>query len=220
MQRELNKLEEVLLDSPRIPFSHRTLVDEEQFLDQLDLIRLNLPTAFQEAQQLLQQKQEILLEAEQYAQEVMEAAERRAAQIMDETGIVRQAELEASQIRQRVQQECDVIQKQTLDEIDRMRRQAQEELEEIRRQAIAEHEQIQNDADVYADQVLQGMEQQLTELLRVVRNGRQQLQPEPSVVKPSQPKGTLKSPPPKSREAEVKAVGRPPSRSSDRHRKA
>ena len=30
IQRELNRLEEIILDSPRIPFVGRTLIDEEQ----------------------------------------------------------------------------------------------------------------------------------------------------------------------------------------------
>lgn len=179
IQRELNKLEEMILDSPRIPLSKRTLVDEEQLLDQLDLIRLNLPTAFQEAAEVVRHKEDLLSEAEQYAQEILETAERRAAQILDEMGLIRQAELEAQQIRQRVQQECEAAQEQTMADIDRMRRQAQQELEEIRKRAIAESEEIQQGADDYADSVLKGMEQQLSDMIRVIRNGRQQLHPEP-----------------------------------------
>lgn len=179
IQRELNKLEELLLDSPRIPLTRRTLVDEEQFLDQLDLIRMNLPAAFQESTEVIRQKEEILLEAEQYAQEIIEAAELRATQILDEMNLMRQAELEAQQLRQRVQQECDAAREQTIAEIERMRRQAQQDLEEIRRRAIAECEEIQAGADSYADGVLEDMEQQFGEMLRVIRNGRQRLQPEP-----------------------------------------
>lgn len=176
IQRELNRLEELILDSPRIPLSRRTLIDEEQLLDQLDLVRMNLPTAFQEAEEITQHKEEIFLQAEQYAQEIIAAAERRAAQILDELGIIRQAEQEARQIRQRVQQECEAAREQTLAEIERLQRQTQQEIQEIQRQAIAEAEEIRNGADEYADSVLRGMEQQLSEMLRVVRNGRQQIQ--------------------------------------------
>src|SRR5690242_1664172 len=92
IQRELNRMEELILDSPRIPLSRRTMVDEEQILDQLDLIRLSLPEAFHEAEEIVHQKDAILDQAEQYAQEIIEAAERRAAQIVNESGILRQAE--------------------------------------------------------------------------------------------------------------------------------
>jgi cell division septum initiation protein DivIVA len=178
LQRELNRLEEIILDSPRIPLSRRTLIDEDQMLEQLDLVRLNLPTAFQEAAELVVHKEEILQEAEQYAQEIIAAAEQRAAHILNDMGLVRQAEAEAAQIRQQVQQECDTIQQQTLADIDQMRRRAQQELDEMQRRALDECEEIQAGADDYADRVLRDMEQQLTEMMRVVRNGLQQLHPE------------------------------------------
>lgn len=178
IQRELNRLEEMILASPHIPLTRRTLVDEEKLLDQLDLVRLNLPTAFQEAQAIVHQKKEILLQAEQYAQEIIEIAQNKAAQILNEMGIIRQAELEAQQIRQQVQQECEAAQEQTLAEIDIVRRQAQQEFEEMRSRAIVESEEIQEGADEYADDVLKNIEQQLNDMLRIIRNGRQHLQPE------------------------------------------
>lgn len=165
----------MVLDSPRIPLSRRTLVDEEQLLDQLDLVRLNLPPAFQEATEVILHKEEVLLEAEQYAQEIIADAERRAAQILDEMGLIRQAEMEAQRIRQQVQQDCDEMQQQVLVEIEQMRRRAQQELVEMQQMAIAECQEIQRGADEYADNVLQDMEQQLVEMMRIVRNGRQQL---------------------------------------------
>lgn len=184
VQQELNKLEEMVLDSPRIPLSRRTMVDEELLLDQLDLVRLNLPAAFQEATEIILHKEEILLEAEQYAQEIIADAERRAVQIMDEMGIVRQAEMEAQRIRQEVQRECEEMQQQVLDDIEQVRRRAQQEFEEMQRMAIAECEEIQRGADAYADSVLRDMEQQLNDMMRIVRNGRQQLQINSPVNKP------------------------------------
>lgn len=178
IQRELNRLEEMILDSPRVPMTRWTWVDEEQLLEQLDLVRLSLPEAFHEAEAIAHQKDELFLQAEQYAQEIVENAERQAAQILNEMGILRQAEIEAQQIRQQVQQKCEAAEAQTIAEIERIRRQAQQELEEMQRLAIAECAEIQAGADEYADRVLQEMEQQLSEMMRVVRNGRQQLQPE------------------------------------------
>ena len=169
----------MVLASPRIPLTRRTLVDEEQLLDQLDLVRLNLPPAFQEAQAIVHQKQEILLKAEQYAQELIAVAQDKVAQILNEMDIVRQAELEAQQIRQQMQQECDAVREETLDEVDKIRRQAQQEVEQMRLRAIAESEEIQQGADEYADSVLENIEQQLHDMLRIVRNGRQELQPDP-----------------------------------------
>jgi cell division septum initiation protein DivIVA len=200
IQRELNRLEEILFESFHIPLTRRTVVNEELLLAQLDLVRENLPTAFEDAEKIVRQREEILLQAEEYAQEVMEAAERRADQILDEMGIIQQAEYEANQIRKQVQQECEAIQEQTRIEIERMRLQAQQELEQMRQMALEECEDIQNGADDYADAVLTSIEQQLTEMLRVIHNGRQQLQPELPPDYPPEPdpgiSGGRPSPPP------------------------
>lgn len=144
-------------------------------LEQLDLVRLSLPEAFHEAEAVVQHKEEILQQAEQYAQNLIAQAERQAAQIVNETGILRQAEAEAQQLRQRVQQECEAARDQTIAEIDHLRRQSQAELEEMQRRAMAECQDIQAGADHYADRVLSDMEMQLAEMLRVIRNGKQQL---------------------------------------------
>jgi F0F1-type ATP synthase membrane subunit b/b' len=176
IQEEFNKLEEMVLDSPRVWLSRWTMVDEEQILQQLDLLRLHLPSAFREATEVLRNKDEILAEAEEYAQEIIRAAEQRAGEILNEMGLIRQAEMEANQIRLQVQEECQMLQEQTLSEIEMLRRQTQQDVEEMRMMAIAECEEIQRGADDYADRVLRDMEQQLADMMRVIRNGRQQLQ--------------------------------------------
>lgn len=183
IQQELNKLEELILGSPRLPFSGRTLVDEDQVLDQLDLIRLNLPGAFRQASQIVQQKEILLSEAEQYAKELVLKAEHQAAQILDEMGIVRQAEQMAQNIKSQTQIDCDTLRSQILAEIEQMRQQAQREWEAIRQQALAEQAQIQGDADAYADQVLFHLEQQLSQMLTTVSNGRSQLRDIPVPTK-------------------------------------
>ena len=176
IQREINRMEEMILDCPRIPLSRRTLVDEDQLLYQLDLVRLALPTAFQEALDIIRHRDQIVVEAEQYASDVIEAAQRQAAQILDETGLVHQAEAEATQIRQRVQEECEAVREQAIAEIEHMRRQSQKDVEAFQKQVVAESTEIQRGADEYADRVLRDMERQMSEMIRVIRNGRQHLQ--------------------------------------------
>jgi len=178
--RELNRMEEMLLDSPRIPLSRRTLVDEEQLLIQLDAVRLALPNALQQALSVVQQQEMVMQEAEQYAQDIIAAAERRASEILDEMGLIRQAELEVAQTRQKLQNECEEIRQELLAEMDQIRRQAQQEADEVRKMAIAESQDIQQGADDYADRVLGNIEQQLLSMIGVIRNGRQQLQPSDS----------------------------------------
>lgn len=175
IQQELNRLEEMVLSSPHIPLTRRTIVDEELLLEQLDLIRLHLPPVLQTAQAIVEQKQAILFQASQQAEEIVHLAQDRAAQMLSETAIVQQAELEATQILQQVQQHCITLHEETMVEIDLMRQQAQQETNQMRQNAIAQSQEIQTGADEYADSVLNDLEQQLKDILRIIYNGRQQL---------------------------------------------
>ncbi len=175
IQNELNRLEEMILSSLRIPIIGRTLIDEEKLLEQLDFIRLSLPSVFQEAVIILEQKEEILLSAEEYGQQVVEAAQVKRAQILADSDIIRQAEKEAEQMRRQVKLECEAMMQDTLAEIDRQQRASQIELEDLRQAAIAQAQEIEDGADEYADGVLENIEQDLKEMLRIITNGRQQL---------------------------------------------
>jgi F0F1-type ATP synthase membrane subunit b/b' len=212
IQQDLNKLEELILASPRVPFSGRTLVDEDQLLDQLDAIRLNLPPAFRQAVQILQQRSALIAEAERYAQELIAAAEQQAAQMLDELGIVRQAEQMAQQIKTQAQQDCDGLRTQVMGDIEQMQIQAQREWESLRQKALAEQDMIQQEADGYADQVLSNVEQQLSQMLRIIQNGRSHLQPvQDSPPAPTQRPKSTKAAPPSSVAPEVRPDrARPP----------
>jgi hypothetical protein len=187
LQEELNRLEEIILAGLKIPLTGRTLVDEEKLLEQLDFIRVSLPSFFEEAALILDQKEEILLEAEEYGQQVVEAAQAKRAQILAESDVIKQAEREAEQLRRQVQQECDAMMQETLAEIEQKRRACMQELEEMRQTAIAQAQEIENGADQYADSVLEGIEQDLKDMLRIITNGRQELRADTSLQRNSSP---------------------------------
>jgi F0F1-type ATP synthase membrane subunit b/b' len=182
------------LGSPRVPFSGRTLVDEDQLLDQLDAIRLNLPPAFRQAVQVLQQRDRLMAEAERYAEDLITAAEQEAAQILDEMGLVRQAEQMAQQMKNQAQNECEGLRSQVMADIEQRQIQAQREWEALRQNALAEQESIQQEADDYADRVLGQVEQQLSQMLRIIQNGRSHLQPAPPAPTVSADLGTNRRP--------------------------
>lgn len=184
IQQSLNVLEEVVLSSPRVPFSRRTLIDEDQLLDQLDRIRLNLPHVFREAVQVMRQRNAILEEAERYAAEVVASAEQQAAQRLDDLGIIRQAELEAQHIKQQLQEECDALKAQTLAEIEQWQKSAQENWEITRQKTETECDALRQEADTYAASVLTHIEHQLSDMLRVVTNGRAALKKPPEALPP------------------------------------
>ena len=175
IQQELNRVEEMVLASPNIPPTRRTLVDEERLLDQLDLVRVNLPIVFKEAEAIVKQKKEIILQAQLEAEQIVETAKIRASRILNETEILRQAHQEATLLQNQVQQECELALEQNQIDIEQARLQLAQELEQMRNKAISEALEIQQGADAYADTALENIEQQLHDMLQVIQDGRKQL---------------------------------------------
>ncbi|WP_009632720.1 hypothetical protein [Synechocystis sp. PCC 7509] len=182
IQQELNRVEEIVLASPNIPLTRRTLVDEERLLDQLDIVRVNLPGAFEEAKAIVKQKKEIILQAQLEAEQIVETAKIRAERILNETEILRQAHHEATLLQSQVQQECELALEQNQIEVEQARLQLAQELEQMHNKAVTEAQEIQQGADAYADTALEGIEQQLHDMLRVIQNGRKQLQPKGELI--------------------------------------
>ena len=176
VQKELDRVEEIIIsESFHIPLTRLNIIDEEKLLHQIDLVRYSLPEDFKKAQSILTRRQQILQEAEDYAQQTISAAQQRAAQLLDESTIIQQAEREANQIWKQLQQECEALQRKTTNEVAQMRGQALAELEQMRQQTLAECDALQKGADQYAEAMLNRLEQHLSEMLQIVRNGRQQL---------------------------------------------
>jgi cell division septum initiation protein DivIVA len=176
IEEELNKLEDLILESPRVPIFGQTLIDEEQLLKQLDLIRVNLPDAFRHAVEIMKRRRDIIKQAEVYAQEIIDSAQKRADRMTDRLEIIQQAQQEALQIKRQVQEECDEIRQQTIEEIQEIQKNAQQESEKLRQQVMTECQEIQAGADEYAGGVLDNLEEQLSLTLKIIRNGRQQLE--------------------------------------------
>ncbi len=174
---EFSRLEELLLNSPRLPLTGKTIVGEDELLEQMDYIRSSLPPALQTAQDILQQRDCILKTAEQQAQQHIAVAHQQAFQIANELGIIDRAKAEANQIRQVAQSECEQLRRRTLSEMDLCRAQYAQDIEQMRQQSLTECQEIQQEADAYADQVLQSLETNLCELHAKIRRGREHLNP-------------------------------------------
>lgn len=150
---ELNNLKELILNSSHIPLTELAIVEENLLLDRLIRIQENLPIELATAVEIINCRQKIIADAQNYACLIVKSAEEKAHQIVQESAIIRQVELDGARIRLKTEQEC----------------------EELRQNAIAESQAIQIDADNYADQVLGNMENRLQEAIAIIQNGRCQL---------------------------------------------
>ena len=163
---ELDKLADLILNGTNIPLTELTIVDKTLLLDYINQIKANLPTVLATAIEIVNQRQEIIFEAQSYAGSIVKSAEENAAQIVQESTIVRQAELDGAKTRLQTEQECEQLKQTT-----------QNEIWQWRQEVIDECRTIQVDADLYASNVLSDIEYKLQEMLTVIQNGRQHLEP-------------------------------------------
>ncbi|NJK33698.1 MAG: hypothetical protein HC919_01420 [Oscillatoriales cyanobacterium SM2_2_1] len=171
LQNELDKLEELLLGEGGPRIMGRVFIDDEKVCRQIDEVRYSMPESVQRAEEILQQKQHILEEAQQYAQNIVLNAQQEYRRLVEESGIMRQAEMEALQLRQRTQAECEDLRNQTINEVQQMLRQAQKENETMRQRAKAEADELIRGAEQYSVECLTRLEAQLSGALKTVQNG-------------------------------------------------
>ena len=105
----LDRLEEVLNSGSRVPFSSRTMIDEQECLDILDQIRVALPDEIKQARRVVAERDSLLAEAEARAQNVVREAEQRATEQVQEHALVHAAEQRARQLEAAAQERSEEI---------------------------------------------------------------------------------------------------------------
>ncbi|MEN9517689.1 MAG: hypothetical protein RLZZ381_277 [Cyanobacteriota bacterium] len=164
LEIELDALEELIVNSTHVPLTELIIIDRVIFLHQLNQIKEHLPVDLATALTIVNHKQQIISEAENYAAALVKSAEEQARQILHDSSILRQAELDGAKIRLKTEQECE-----------HLKQVAFNEMRQLHQNAIAESQAIQKGADDYADRVLGDIEQRMQHMLLVIQNGRQQL---------------------------------------------
>jgi len=102
----LDRLEDFVANSKRVPLSSSVMINEAEFYDLLDDIRATLPNELKQARVLTKDKERILQDAQRKEEEMLERAQRRSDQMVDQTEIVKQAELERDHMIDEAQEEA------------------------------------------------------------------------------------------------------------------
>ncbi len=160
----IERMEDLILTGMGIPFTPMTVVNGEKLVPLLDRIRENLPTEIQQAQRLLERREEIVNEAQAKATQILQDAKNQSEYMLSESELLRAVHEEANRIRQQITLELEAIRKKTY-----------EEAEAARSQAYEEAAAIHAGADQYAEAILGNLDKSLVEFQTVVRNGQRYL---------------------------------------------
>lgn len=87
----LETLEDIMEKSRTVPFSSKCMVDKEEFLEIIKEIRLKLPDEIKQAKWIKEERQRILVEAQNEANDIIKEAENRIISMIDEHEITRKA---------------------------------------------------------------------------------------------------------------------------------
>jgi vacuolar-type H+-ATPase subunit H len=107
---------EVSIDQARgVPFTDSCIVDREELLLLIGMIRENLPSEIKQAKWLLDQNRQIISEARKEAESIMRDAEIRMNAMIDEHEITRLAKQHAAQTIENANISAGQIRKKSLD---------------------------------------------------------------------------------------------------------
>ena len=87
----LETLEDLLERSRNLPFSAKSVVDKDEMLDLIKEIRIKLPDELKQAKWVKEERQRILVEAQNEADEIIKEAENRIISMIDEHEITKKA---------------------------------------------------------------------------------------------------------------------------------
>lgn len=105
----LDRLDEIVANARRVPFSHRVIVDEQDYTDVVDQIRLALPEEIKLARRVMAEREQILAEANERAEQLVERAERQAAHRTEDHVLAQAAEDRAQALVEQAEREADEI---------------------------------------------------------------------------------------------------------------
>lgn len=94
----IDRLEELFNESRALPFTHNVVVDEDRMLDIIDQMRIAIPEEVRKAQQLLNQSERILAQAEEKATRTTLLAEEKAGELTAKDMVTQEATRRSEQI--------------------------------------------------------------------------------------------------------------------------
>jgi len=110
IQHLLDRFEDLLNESRRIPFSGNLIVDAQRSWDLIDQMRISIPEQIKQAQRLNQERDRVIAQAKEEASRIVELAKEQADRFVQEHAIAQQAQDLAATIEARARREARVIQ--------------------------------------------------------------------------------------------------------------
>lgn len=140
----VDRLEALLAKGWRVPLTSKTMIDEDEFLDIVDQMRIAIPEEIKQSKKIVQERDRTLAQAQEEAQRITAMAKEDAERMTSEHTVSRAAETRAAEIEAEaraaalsIRQGADQYTAQALSEL-------QSRLEQVAQQVAALQTQVYN----------------------------------------------------------------------------
>jgi hypothetical protein len=147
----VDRLEALLNQGWRVPLTSKTMIDEDEFLDIVDQMRIAIPEEIKLAKKMQQDRERVLAQTQEEAARVLAQAKEDAARLVNEHAVIKAAQERAAEIAKRAQDEAvathrgaDAYAAQVLSEI-------QARLDQVAQQVAGMQTQIANGINVITE---------------------------------------------------------------------
>jgi F0F1-type ATP synthase membrane subunit b/b' len=96
----LSDMEAVILESPRVPFTNKRIIEEDDLASVMDDLRDAMPSELADAKRIISDRQRLLDDAQREAQNIIDQAKAYVVKLTDENMITRQAQEQANELVQ------------------------------------------------------------------------------------------------------------------------
>lgn len=109
IQHLVDRLESLLNEGWLIPLTSNRIINEEEYLDIIDQMRITIPAGIKQAKRIQQERERIIAQAQEEAERIVTLAREQAASITNGHEIQKAAETKAEAILRQGQQEAEDI---------------------------------------------------------------------------------------------------------------
>jgi cell division septum initiation protein DivIVA len=99
----VDRIEETLEKSKRIPFSSNLIVNEGEIYDLLDELRNTLPEELKQSRWIVKERENMIEEAKRYSEKLVKDAKEKAEMLVSETEILKNATRKAEELMSAVE---------------------------------------------------------------------------------------------------------------------
>ncbi len=107
IQHLVDRLESLLNESWLIPLTSNRIINEEEYLDIIDQMRITIPAGIKQAKRIQQERERIIAQAHEEAERIVDQAREQATSITNKHEVLQTAETKVEELLKEAQQQAE-----------------------------------------------------------------------------------------------------------------